>query len=702
MKILLLLTFLFSLDAFAAKTADSKLKEAEVEAHLATAKARQIEDQLSESELLKTCKEQHNEISAIEGCIQDKFSQEGVAEEFADRTNLRSFDLNASKNSTSIRNYLSERLRKALYGDDKDKKLKKLVDHTVYSKLYRSQIGKNILVDVSNYCLVNLGLKNKPYVVVNHCIPDEKGALSKTCTEARPVSTADGSKKLGPVLTKIAIDFASEDYKDQNNNGQISRTFTPDKFTPHTLHSSYNMKTIWKNLYEYELSEACLVKQLAKDGKLDSGGSCAIASSHKDPVTNETIYTNTRNSSFLNAAKEIEFKLGSEYMRGKYQFCAFTAIKNMCEVYRCRNVYHKDSGEEKIKYCVEKLDFNEATLKSKDKKTMKHSNNYSGSKACSLVAKLKQYRKNIATLDVIDKHNSGLKVKNGLSVSMYQGGTYGFGNKGDEKSIEEITTISSNELAGKSELGISEDERKELEELCFDNNGTFSQTEEKCQQLLNEMDGENAKNVSAEIESETQLYLKRIEGIKDDDQETVKEYLIKHGLTRYMADLESGALQPGDLKKIIADEYKSERDALKKSMMDKYNRLTKRDDDTPPPASKKDELTESDLAKENIENLAKQKETIQTLFQYNNVISSYMSAQIGEGEDAEKTELSYQRDIELKGMSEFGDDEAKTAEYTELLEDDSSSSGSGNEQMNVDLNFIDTLLGNKEDEEASN
>lgn len=707
MKLFLIITLLIlSSASFATKTADGKLKEQETEIYLAQAKAREIEEQLSESELLKACKENKKTNKEIEDCVKDVFEKNpDAAEEFADKVNLKSFDLNASKNSTSIRKYLSERLRKALYGEPQKGKMQKLVDHEVYSKLYRSQIGKNILMEVSNYCIVNLGFDGEPYQVVNHCVTDKDGKVGgDTCTAAQSIE-GQAINLLSHVIDLSGSGNENTPPPDKTNKPkiQITKKFLPEKFGV-VSQSNRTHATFWKSLTEYDLNEACVTEHM-------DGNKCQARYTLSD---GEIVSRHVRNASFLNAVKELEFKLGPKYMKEKYQFCAFTAINTMCEVYKCRNVYHKQTEKPQKDICdaFGITDYNDrANAQAPHPKAPKEQN-HAGSKACSLMAKLKQYRQNIATLDVIDEYNKGLKVKKGLvdgkrrdgnHIAVYQGGSYGYGNSDNEKSIEEITTISSDELAGKSELGMSEEELDALRQECLSDSGSLSE-EEKCQQLISDL-GEDATNVTAELESETQLYLKRIEAIQADDKETIKQYLIKHGLSKHIAALEGGTLDTSILKKLIADEYKSEREALKKSMMDKFNRLTKKDDDpaAPAAASTSDELTDAELATENIENIAKQKETIQTLFQYNNVISSYMSAKVGEGEDAEETELSYQRDIELQGMSEFGEEEtkAKAEEYTKMFEDENARESSGNEQMNVDLNFIDSLLGNKEDKKKT-
>lgn len=716
MKYLLLISFILSFASAHAANADGKLKDVEADAHLASVKAQELEDQLSESDLFKECKETKETIKEIEDCIKSKFGDDFDPEEFAKKTDLKSFDRTSSKDAKSIREYLSERISNALHGKKEKGKMIKLVNHGVYSELYRSQVGKNILMDVSTYCIANLGYADNPYKVVNHCheyIVKEKSGFTKTTGDGCDINAKGAGVLpiqaiLGTTLQSKTIEYsANNGYTDKIENNSNLRTFEKDKFSsnPRTA-STINIPegytsastTIWSELTEYELNESCkyrvhevsgkYVPKTIADGVTD--GDCAIKT--QDPQGND-LYKRVRNSSYIGAVKDLEFELGPAYMRGKYKFCSFTAIKNMCEVYRCRNIYHKQSGESVLKKCDEIgiSDYNNRA----DEKATSPITNQSGTIACSLMAKLKQYRNNIAALDIIDKHNKTQVDGKGFAAKSYTGGFYTGGNDSNEKSIEQLTTISSAELAGKVDIGLGEEEIEELRQECITPDGKLSE-EQKCQQLVSDLDDTNAKDVSAELETETQLYLKKIESLQDDDD--IRDYLLKHGLKRYVSQIED--LGPDILKTIIADEYKSERNALKKSMMEKFNRLTKKKPPGVPPGESFEEA-QGVIAAESLDNLDKQKETIQTLFQYNNVISSYMGAKVKGADDGDLVELSYQRDIELEGMKEFGDEDQqeKYETYSERFQDDEARVSSGNEKMDVNVQFIDSMLGNASEEE---
>lgn len=670
------------------------VSQEEQDLYLATIKAQDVDRQITESDQFKACRDKPNQ-KEIEKCINDKM-KDVDPKELADKLDLGSFDKKASKDEKSLRAYLGKRIHKAVYGvdlDDEKVKQAKLVDHALWSKLYRSQIGKNILMEISNYCLVNLGFKDDPYAVVNHCSittpidknnkptkdPDEVKSFALSSCKAEKITKNDGTGVSYSGDSGKSITFkAGSGHKDENEN----RIFDYELFDLYS--SSITTSASWESLKEYTLHEQCSNK--------DASQFC-IKKVVKPDGTEGNI--RVRNASFIKAVKEIEFKLGPDYLRAKYQFCSFTAIKNMCELYKCRNVYDSDTksaAPDKIKYCNKVLGLNLTydTPRKDDPITDPTDDLSTGSIACGVVDKLKEYKKMIAALDTIDEQNKGLKVKTGFHASMYKPGFYGSGNKEGELSVEQITNISSTEISKEVDHGLTEEEAKELRDECIAPDGSSIVDDEKCKGLVTDLSDEDESIVVAELEAETKAYLKRLEMMKDDD-ESIKEYLIKNGLSKYIDEV---GKDNDLLVTLIRDEYKSKRAALKKRMMEKFNQI--RSKNSSGNSSQDIAQQEAQIATESLASLEKQKEKIQTLFQYNNVISSYMSAQLGEGEDAEKTDLSYIRQYELEGMSgEFGDEETKAQyeDYSQNFEDDNARSASGNEQMNVDLGFIDSLLG---------
>src|SRR5690606_7042060 len=77
-----------------------------------------------------------------------------------DSLGLEGFNVNATQSAISMRKYLKERLDQAIYGtkntDITNFKESQYVGHEVFYDLYETQLGKNVLLEVSSYCLENL------------------------------------------------------------------------------------------------------------------------------------------------------------------------------------------------------------------------------------------------------------------------------------------------------------------------------------------------------------------------------------------------------------------------------------------------------------------------------------------------------------------------------------------------------------------
>ncbi len=67
---------------------------------------------------------------------------------------LSNFKVEKSSASQVLENYLMKRLEEALYGDTEDKKrLKVAGDHVDFYRIYRSQLGKSLITELSNFCI---------------------------------------------------------------------------------------------------------------------------------------------------------------------------------------------------------------------------------------------------------------------------------------------------------------------------------------------------------------------------------------------------------------------------------------------------------------------------------------------------------------------------------------------------------------------
>jgi hypothetical protein len=97
--------------------------------------------------------------------------------------------------------------------------------------------------------------------------------------------------------------------------------------------------------------------------------------------------------------------------------------------------------------------------------------------------------------------------------------------------------------------------------------------------------------------------------------------------------------------------------------------------------------------------MEKEKEKLETLLQYNNILTSYLGATIDDGKDKTDTSLSYQRQIEMDLAKKSGDDEF-VDEYSKFFDNGQEAQSTQDANLQVDINFIDSLLGNEEQTDA--
>lgn len=175
MLILPLICFSFSVSAVQeiaepedGKAVVSKIKDLE------------IEEMLASTAEFKTCRDQNkfvasdsptakdDKIAAAEKCFQDELKKKkGSAEklkELSEKLNLQTFGLVRSKNVNDIQKYLNDKMYKAMTGVDREKmsneqlveqlkfKNKKHIDQGIFIKLYKTQLTKNALFEISKFC----------------------------------------------------------------------------------------------------------------------------------------------------------------------------------------------------------------------------------------------------------------------------------------------------------------------------------------------------------------------------------------------------------------------------------------------------------------------------------------------------------------------------------------------------------------------
>lgn len=97
-------------------------------------------------------------------CFKEKFNPDEISDkalkEISESLQLENFGFVKSNTTQDILHFLEERFDEALFGKpDKNQKglgKAKLADHKIYTELYETQLGKNLLLTISNYCYNDL------------------------------------------------------------------------------------------------------------------------------------------------------------------------------------------------------------------------------------------------------------------------------------------------------------------------------------------------------------------------------------------------------------------------------------------------------------------------------------------------------------------------------------------------------------------
>ncbi len=146
----------------------------------------EVEDMLNKTSEFKDCRDLNkfeagdsdqrktDNIQKAEKCFRDKLTKgksEDELKKLSEQLNLQQFGLVKSKSSQDLQKYLNDKMYKSMTGvDPNEKNLEKLkedlkfgkkkhIDQAIFIKMYKTQLGKNALYEVSRFCFENLRLK---------------------------------------------------------------------------------------------------------------------------------------------------------------------------------------------------------------------------------------------------------------------------------------------------------------------------------------------------------------------------------------------------------------------------------------------------------------------------------------------------------------------------------------------------------------
>ncbi len=153
---------------------------------VSTIRETQVDRQLTSEPRVQACLDQHRitagmsdtqireKREAAQVCFRGVFANTSEADlqRLSEQMRLESSGLVSGRSRQAIMDYFSNRLENALYGqagaNGQEAKLRdqNIVDHKVFEDLYRSQLGKNILLEISRFCLEKASAK------LNDSFPD--------------------------------------------------------------------------------------------------------------------------------------------------------------------------------------------------------------------------------------------------------------------------------------------------------------------------------------------------------------------------------------------------------------------------------------------------------------------------------------------------------------------------------------------------
>ncbi|MBF0364734.1 MAG: hypothetical protein HQK50_04135 [Oligoflexia bacterium] len=261
--------------------------------------------------------------------------------------------------------------------------------------------------------------------------------------------------------------------------------------------------------------------------------------------------------------------------------------------------------------------------------------------ACATMRQIKELRKALLAVKeiklVMDREKEKDKVDTnvtGFDMREFDG-VYGKWKSAKvsevEKDIEELTTLTSNELMNKSGLGneLAMDAQK-FQANCASGGGGGP----ACQRLM--YTGADVQNFNKtqrdEYDVRTAIMKKKIQGMS---AEEVKQFLLKEGRTQQeVAQIVQAASQNAQvLQERIAAQYERERNAMIQMVVDKYNKhnLQNVQDQKIAPggdASSSNSNNPEERMKKIAEELKDRPADIRDAFHYNNIVMGYLSKSV--------------------------------------------------------------------------
>lgn len=627
--------------------------------YITSLQAREDENAILNSDKYQQCYNQHKNLEETDisqfndnmnKCIIDTISSASKEEleSVASSMSLRSFDFEKTKTSEDLKEYLSARIYNAIHGENsyENKKIKemKFVDQRIFFDLYEAQIHKNIMLEFAKYCLENVGYRK------NNDIEDATYFLSFEPKNEFAQNVKEGKASIEDIKKIKYYNVANRDSNkaaDQADKYKKSDTFENLTLEGQPNFSASQFSSVFKE-YNY----------------------CAktVDTDEKNPCHEK----NARSSGLVKLLKEFELNLGKvrdsegkigQNLQRRFLVCSKLVIPTMCEAFRCRNTYdwtvaiNEDTFVgKKLKFCKEKLGIDRSANPSTP------STNKEGKIACNLVNKIVDYKK---TLDLIKAQKENLandfQVGKGYNLDVaFKKGKYQGGRGDGEKSIDEITSISSKEISTQvDQISSNSEVAQDLRERCIDDNGQLLVNDPECQNL--DVDIDALRKARFQAEAEKEAYLRRVREFQQNGgtDEDLKGFLIDNGLAENEEAAEEMIqnMSEEEVLSIVENKYKSDREAIISNMNDKLYEIINKS---------RNEVVRGDFATDQINELEDNSQRIETLFNYTNIVTSYVSLE--DQNSGTVTTNSRARRIESEGYDEFAEVNERQ-QYEEFFDD---------------------------------
>jgi hypothetical protein len=297
-------------------------------------------------------------------------------------------------------------------------------------------------------------------------------------------------------------------------------------------------------------------------------------------------------------------------------------------------------------------------------------------KACLIVKHMKDYREVVKKINDQQKEYEELRKAGGISIGTTFKSAYGQGGSSSkEKSVDELTTVSSNELIGQYD----DEQDKSDAEKCIEDAASDS---DSCKKFFAIKSKGNQEQLVLDYELKSMALVSEYDKEMDllDDDIKVKEFLQSKGNTRLVQDLDDG-ISIDDIKLEMRERFKAERMAI-------VNQLRKKIKDREATSKTGDKVVKDEAANK----VKDRKEKLRGLYHYTNIVSSYLTLEDKDGNTVGDNSVGF-----LAERSERDDQDAEAEKYFKSLQPESfkdKSSSESSARTSIDLNFIDQFLHN--------